>query len=120
MMPNYNSLIQFDLELYEIYRTGYNPVENVKNFWEQYSLSTVYEYIVALQTYVSNEEKVNLQLSEFSVHLLRVLIAYLMIHISEMDLRKVSISVDPNKEELEIFKKIYDFFQRVTPSNPNP
>ncbi|HBI87027.1 MAG TPA: hypothetical protein DDY75_03960 [Sphingobacterium sp.] len=120
-MPKYNYLIQFDLELYDIYRKGYNPIENVKSFWEQYSLSKVYESIAALQSDIRNEAKMkyNPLLTEFSIHLLRVLIAYLMIHISEMDLSKVSISVDTNKEELEIFKRIYDFFQRVTPSNPN-
>lgn len=121
MMPNYNYLIQFDLELYDIYRTGNNPIENVKNFWEQYSLSTVYESIAALQSHISSEAKMryNPLLTEFPIHLLRVLIAYLMIHISEMDFSKVSISVDPNKEEWEIFKRIYDFFQRINPSNPN-
>ncbi|WP_286778657.1 MULTISPECIES: hypothetical protein [Sphingobacterium] len=96
-MPNYNHLVLLDLEIYEIYRTGYDPVRNVKDFLELYSLSMIHEYIVALQTYVSNEEKVNLQLSEFSVYLLRVLIAYFIIHTSEHDLCKVSISVDPKQ-----------------------
>ena len=122
MMPNYNYLIQFDLELYDIYRTGYNPIENVKSFWEQYSLTTVYESITALQSDIRNEGKMKHTplLTEFSIHLLRVLIAYLMIHISEMDLSKVSISVDPNKEELEIIKRIYDFFQRLSQPNTKP
>ncbi|WP_293908329.1 hypothetical protein [Sphingobacterium sp. UBA5670] len=120
MMPNYNFLIQFDLELYEIHRTGYDPIRNVKDFWERYTLRAVQEYIAeALQPDTSKEEKVrcNPKLAAFYIHLFRALIAYIVMHTSEIHLDKVSISVAPQQKELEIIKRISDFFQRV--SQPN-
>ncbi len=108
--------------IFETHHSGYDPVKNVQNFWEQYPLSAVQDYIVALQPETSDKEnlKGNSQLSEFSVELLRVLIAYFMIHMTQLDLGKVSISLEVNKETIDTSKAISDFFNRVSSSNPNP
>ncbi|WP_104382923.1 hypothetical protein [Sphingobacterium sp. HMA12] len=121
MRSNYAHLVLLDMVIYETHRSGYDPVKNVQDFWDKYPLSTIKNYIVALHPNTSDKEKIksNPQLSEFSVDLLRTLIAYLMIHTHQMDLGKVSISVEVNKEEIETSKTISDFFQRVSPSNKN-
>ena len=107
--------------IYETHRSGYDPVKNVQTFWDKYPLSTIQDYIIALQPDTSDNEnlKDNPQLSEFSVELLRVLIAYFMIHMAQLDLGKVSISLEVNKETIDTSKAISDFFNRVSPSHTN-
>lgn len=121
MRSNYAHLILLDLVIYETHRSGYDPVKNVQDFWDRYPLSTIQDYIVALHPDTVDNEKMrdNPQLSEFSVELLRVLIAYLMIHMTQLDLGKVSISLEVNKETIDTSKAISDFFQRVSQSNTN-
>jgi len=110
------------LVIYETHRSGYDPVKNVQDFWDKYPLSTIKDYIVVLHPDTVDNEKTkdNPQLSEFSVELLRVLIAYLMIHTTQLDLGKVSISIELHKESIDTSKAISDFFNRVSSSNPNP
>ena len=122
MKSNYAHLVLLDMVSFETHHSGYDPVKNVQNFWEQYPLSAIQDYIVALQPETSDKEnlKGNSQLSEFSVELLRVLIAYFMIHMTQLDLGKVSISLEVNKETIDTSKAISDFFNRVSSSNPNP
>ncbi|WP_336834471.1 hypothetical protein [Sphingobacterium siyangense] len=119
MRSNYAHLILLDLVIYETHRSGYDPVENVQTFWDKYPLSTIQDYIIALQPDMGDKEKDNPKLSEFSVELLRVLIAYFMIHTTQLDLGKVSISLEVNKETIDTSKAISDFFKRVSPSNTN-
>lgn len=108
--------------IYETHRSGYDPVKNVQDFWDKYPLIAIQDYIVALQPETSDKEnlKGNSQLSEFSVELLRTLIAYFMIHMTQLDLGKVSISLEVNKETIDTSKAISDFFNRVSSSNTNP
>ena len=121
MRSIYAHLILLDLVIYETHRSGYDPVKNVQDFWDKYPLSTIQDYIAALQPNIRDNEnlKGNPQLSEFSVELLRVLIAYFMIHTNQLDLGKVSISLEVNKETIDTSKAISDFFHRVSPSNTN-
>ena len=119
MRSNYAHLILLDLVIYATHRSGYDAVKNVQDFWNKYPLSTIQDYIVSLQPDTGDKEKGNPQLTEFSVDLLRTLIAYLMIHTHQMDLGKVSISIEVNKEEIATFKAISDFFRRVSLSNTN-
>ncbi len=121
MRSNYAHLVLLDLAIYETHRSGYDPVKNVQDFWDKYPLSTIKDYIVVLHPNTVDNEKMsgNPQLSEFSVELLRVLIAYFMIHMTQLDLGKVSISIEVNKEAIYTSKAISDFFHRVSPSNTN-
>lgn len=121
MKSNYANLVLLDLVIYETHRSGYNPVKNVQDFWDRYPLSTIQDYIVALQPDTVDNEKMrdNPQLTEFSVELLRTLIAYLMIHMTQLDLAKVSISLEVNKEAKDTSKAISDFFNRVSSHNTN-
>ncbi|MGJ1242404.1 hypothetical protein [Sphingobacterium siyangense] len=121
MRSNYAHLILLDLVIYETHRSGYDPVKNVQDFWDKYPLSTIKDHIVVLHPDTVDNEKMrdNPQLSEFSVELLRVLIAYFMIHITQLDLGKVSISLEVNKETIDTSKAISDFFHRVSSSNTN-
>lgn len=121
MRSNYAHLILLDLVIYETHRSGYDPVKNVQDFWDKYPLSTIKDYIVVLHPNTVDSEKMsgNPQLSEFSIELLRVLIAYFMSHTTQLDLGKVSISLEVNKETIDTSKAISDFFNRVSPPNPN-
>ncbi|QQT29423.1 hypothetical protein I6I99_19020 [Sphingobacterium multivorum] len=116
MRSNYAHLVLLDMVIYETHRSGYDPVKNVQYFWDRYPLSTIQDYIVALQPDTVDNEKMsgNPQLSEFSLDLLRTLIAYCIIHTHKMDLGKVSISSEVNQEVIETSKVISDFFQRVS------
>lgn len=122
MRSNYAHLILLDLVIYETHRSEYDPAKNVQDFWDKYPLSTIKDYIVVLHPDMVDNEKMrdNSQLTEFSVELLRTLIAYLIIHTHKMDLGKISISLDINREVIESSKIIYDFFQRVSPSHTSP
>lgn len=121
MRSNYAHLILLDLVIYETHRSGYDPVKNVQDFWDKYPLSTIKDYIVVLHPNTVDNEKMsdNPQLSEFSIELLRTLVAYLMIHMTQLDLGKVSISLEVNKETIDTSKAISDFFNRVSPSSTN-
>ncbi|OOG17965.1 hypothetical protein BWD42_11750 [Sphingobacterium sp. CZ-UAM] len=119
MRSNYAHLILLDLVICETHRSGYDPVKNVQDFWDKYLLSAIQDYIVVLHSDTSDKEKGNQQLTEFSVDLLRILIAYFMIHTTQLDLGKVSISLEVNKEAIDTSKAISDFFNRVPPSNTN-
>ena len=121
MRSNYAHLILLDLVIYETHRSGYDPVKNVQDFWDKYPLSTIKDSIVVLHLDTVDNEKMrdNPQLSEFSVELLRVPIAYFMIHMTQLDLGKVSISLEVNKETIDTSKAISDFFNRVSPFNTN-
>lgn len=121
MRSNYAHLILLDLVIYETHISGYDPVKNVQDFWERYPLRTIQDYLAALQPDPAGNKKMrgNPQLSEFSVELLRVLIAYFMIHMTQLDLGKVSISLEVNKETIDTSKAISDFFNRVSPFNIN-
>ena len=119
MKSNYAHLVLLDMVIFETHQSGYDPVKNVQNFWEQYPLIAIQDHIVALQPDTVDKEKDNPQLSEFSIELLRTLIAYFMIHARQMDVGKVSISIEVNKEEIATSKAISDFFRRVSPSNTN-
>lgn len=107
--------------IFETHQPGYDPVKNVQDFWGRYPLSTIQDYIATLQPNIRDNEnlKGHPQLSEFSVELLRTLVAYLMIHMTQLDLGKVSISLEVNKETIDTSKAISDFFNRVSPSNTN-
>lgn len=121
MKSNYAHLILLDMVIYETDREEYDPIQNVQNFWEKYSLSTIHEHIVALQPDVDNTEgncSID-QLSTFSVDILRIMIAYFMMHMDKVDLGKVQISTSVNEEELAITKRISDFFLRAPQSNTN-
>lgn len=107
--------------IYETHKEEYDPIQNVQNFWEKYSLNTIHEHIVALQPDVDNTEgncSID-QLSTFSVDILRTMIAYFMMHMDKVELGKVQISTSVNEEELAITERISDFFQRVSQSNTN-
>ncbi|GAA0886419.1 hypothetical protein GCM10009120_50180 [Sphingobacterium siyangense subsp. cladoniae] len=121
MKSNYAHLVLLDMVIFETHQPGYDPVKNVQNFWEKYPLIAIQDYIVALQPDTRDKEKIrdNPQLSEFSIELLRVLMAYFMIHTTQLDLGKVSISLEVNKETIDTSKSISDFFNRVSPSNTN-
>lgn len=119
MRSNYAHLILLDLVIYETHRSGYNPVKNVQDFWDKYSLSAIHEHILALQSQKHNvKKKYGIdRLSTFSIDLLRTLIAYFMMHVDKADLGKVEIAMAMNMEELKMTKKISDFFQSVHSSN---
>ncbi|WP_343561558.1 hypothetical protein [Sphingobacterium sp.] len=113
MKSNYVHLVLLDIVIFETHQSGYDPVKNVQNFWERYPLIAIHDYIVALQPDIGDREKDNPKLSEFSIELLRVLIAYFMIRMTQLDLGKVSISLEVNKEAIDTSKAISDFFNRT-------
>lgn len=116
MKSQCTDILFFERTLYDVQLANYDPLKDIKAFWKQYPIDLIRDNIIELQSNVNSE-----QLSGFSLALLKALAAYLMAHVSNVDLSKIGVSefLKVSKEELKITKKISDFFQRVSPSNTN-
>ncbi|MBB1646802.1 hypothetical protein [Sphingobacterium sp. UME9] len=116
MKPKCNYILALERTLYDVHGADYDPLKDIEAFWKQYSIGLITNNIIELQPKVNSEA-----LSGFSLDLLRALAAYLIAHVSNVDLSKIGVSefLKVSKEELQLTKEISDFFQRVSPSNPN-
>lgn len=124
MKQMYANLLLLDRPFYEIHEDNYDPLIAVKSFWDSYPLAALREYFINLERTVADyslspqmkSEKIDQTL--LFADLLRVLIAYCLIHGHNIDLRVLNIStLQANKEELLLTKKIHDFFQFINQPN---
>jgi len=116
MKPKCNSILALERTLYDVHESIYDPLKYIEAFWKQYPIGLIRDNIIELQPKVNSEA-----LSGFSLDLLRALAAYLTAHLNNLDLTPLSLSevFEASKEELKITKEISDFFNRVSPPNPN-
>lgn len=115
-----NKLTALDLIFYEVHKEDYDPIKDIRAFWNAYDISTCNEYFIALFTVYSGNplDKEPLfdadQMFDFMVALMRMYTAYHMAHYRNIDLEKVTISAYDNSkitaEELKIGEKMYRFF----------
>ncbi|HAU55822.1 MULTISPECIES: hypothetical protein [Sphingobacterium] len=123
MKPVYANLVQLDLAFYEIYQEGYNPLKNIKDFWSTYAIDTCKNYIAALMENSLTHAKVSDTIKQdgekdFFGALIRLLIAYFMIHFQNLDMNWAEISFSESREriqeDLDTKKRIYDFFSSIS------
>jgi hypothetical protein len=116
MKPKCNFILALERTLYDVHESDYEPLKDIESFWKQYPIGMIKDHIIELQSTVNSD-----QLSGFSLDVLRALVAYLKVHLSNLDMVPLSLSevFETSKEELKETKEISDFFLRASPSNTN-
>lgn len=124
MKPIYEDLLHFDRPFYEIHEDNYHPVKAITNFWDNYSLTAIREYLYALDlkcqtlgSVVKNKPEAAKQ-TLFLADILRALMAYFLTHSHNIDIREIKLSkLEENLEEIQLTKKNNDFFQSINNTN---
>lgn len=116
MKPKCNYILALKRTLYDVHEYDYGLLKDIETFWKQYPIGVIKDNLIEIHSKVNSEA-----LSGFSLALLKALTAYLIVHVSNVDLSKIGVSesLKVSKQELKITKKISDFFQRVSASNTN-
>jgi hypothetical protein len=125
MKAIYEDLLHLDRPFYEIHEDSYDPLKCIENFWDNYSLVSIREYLYALDfkckilETVAESKLEAVQQSLFLADVLRALIAYFLVHSRHLDTTQIKLStLDANMEELQLTQKISDFFQSINQSKP--
>jgi len=117
-----NNLLPFELACYEIYDNGYDPLNTIREFGSQYSISGFQETLwklfenyrksIALEdaTYVN-------QVHKFLIKVYRVLMAYFLVHFRKIGIDAVAFTFAEPSEviiaDLEAKQRIHSFFYRI-------
>jgi len=124
-MLNYLSFARLDMACYELHEHGYDPLKNIADFWGTYSLTTIRAYILASYVkYVDEDVSIDLEFTPgqqvtFLADLQRVLMAYFVVHVRNLDSREISFSTATNEEELKSTKVIFDVYRNLSKLTPN-
>lgn len=125
MKAIYENLLHLDRPFYEIHEDNYDPLKCIENFWDNYSLASIREYLYALDFKCKNletaaESKLKaVQQTLFLSDILRALMAYFLTHSRHLDTTQIKLStLGANMEELQLTQKINDFFQSINQSKP--
>lgn len=120
MKAIYEDLLQLDRPFYEIHEKNYDPLKAITNFWGNYSLVAIREYLYTLDlkcktSETATENKIEtLQQTLFFADILRALIAYFLMHSPQIDTGQIKLpALEANMEEIQLTKKINDFFQSI-------
>ncbi|WP_312482388.1 hypothetical protein, partial [Sphingobacterium multivorum] len=104
---------------------SYDPLKCIESFWDNYPLVSIREYLYALDFKCKNletaaESKLEaVQQTLFLADILRALMAYFLTHSRHLDTTQIKLStLDLNRKELQLTKKINDFFQSINPPKP--
>ncbi len=125
MKAIYEDLLHLDTPFYEIHEDSYDPLKCIERFWDNYPLVTIREYLYALDLKCKTlgaaaESKLEaLQQTLFLADILRALMAYFLIHSNQIDASAIKLStLEANRKEIQLTKKINDFFQSINQSKP--
>lgn len=125
MKAIYEDLLHLDRPFYEIHEDSYDPLKCIERFWDHYSLVTIRENLYALDLKCktlgeATESKLeSLQQTLFLSDILRALIAYFLTHSAQIDTGQLKLSaLEANMGELQLTKKINDFFQSINQPKP--
>jgi len=123
MKAIYEDHLHLDRPFYEIHEDNYDPLRIITNFWNSYPLATIREYLYALDLKsknleVATESKLEaVKQTLFLADVLRALIAYFLTHSRQIDTGQIRLTtLGANMEELQLTKKINDFFQSINQS----
>lgn len=125
MKPIYEDLLHLDRPFYEIHEDSYDPLKCIENFWDNYSLVSIREYLYALDfkckiLETAAESKLEaVQQTLFLADVLRALIAYFLTHSRQINTDQIRLStLETNINEFQLTKKINDFFQSINQPKP--
>ncbi|MGE8430431.1 MAG: hypothetical protein ACN6O7_21315 [Sphingobacterium sp.] len=125
MKAIYEDLLQLDRPFYEIHEENYDPLKAIISFWDNYPLATIREFLYALDLKcktigIATESKLEaVQQTLFFADILRAIIAYFMTHRRQIDTSRIKLpTLEANMVEIQLTKKINDFFQSI--NHPNP
>lgn len=125
----YKKLLALDLAFYKPQDECYDPIEDIKEFWEKYDLKSCQDHIFFL--FLSQEgvpENRNPiysadQLQEFLIDMLHLIRGYFEAHNREVDLSQIDIKSvskpNMNDQEQKLNKEIFEFFARVSSNLKN-
>ncbi len=124
MKTIYEDLLHLDRPFYEIHEDSYDPLKCIERFWGNYALATIRENLYALDLRCrtlgeASESKLEaLQQTLFLSDILRALIAYFLTHSPHLDTSAIKLStLEANRKEIQLTKKINDFFQSINQPN---
>ncbi len=120
MKAIYEDLLHLDRPFYEIHEDSYDPLKCIENFWDNYPLVTIREYLYALDLKcktlgeVTESKLEAVQQTLFLADILRALMAYFLTHSRHLDTTQLKLStLEANMKELLLTKQINDFFQSI-------
>lgn len=125
MKAIYEDLLHLDRPFYEIHEDSYDPLKCIESFWDNYPLATIRENLYAVDLKcktlgaASESKFVAVQQTLFLADILRALMAYFLIHSNQIDTSSLKLStLEANRKEIQLTKKINDFFQSINQSKP--
>ncbi|MGJ1435160.1 hypothetical protein [Sphingobacterium siyangense] len=118
-----NNLLVFELACYEIYDNGYDPLNTIREFWSQHTISDCQESLWSLfENYrkgIVQEDAADVkQMHTFLMKVCRVLIAYFLVHFRKIKMDAVPFAFAEPAEviatDLEAKQRIHSFFNRIS------
>ena len=116
------NMTEIDMDIYfNIHVEGYDPIQNIIDFWESYDIDSISVYIEEQVTIcMGNPQNKKLlfntnELNDFNKALVRLVMSYLVSLVRKLDFRHADLSevVDKHERELKISKQMHDFFNRL-------
>ncbi len=117
-----NNLLPFELACYEIYDNGYDPLNTIREFWSQNTITDCQESLWALfENYrksIVHEDVADVkQMHTFLMKVCRVLMAYFLVHFRKIGIDAVPFTFAEPAEvitaDLEAKQRIHSFFNRI-------
>src|SRR5690606_6558283 len=98
-MTNFSTkLLALDLAFYQVHNEGYDPVDDIKNFWDKYDIKSCQDLIFFLFL-IQNENPGNEkliytsdQIQEFLMAVLYLIRGYFEAHNRKVDLREIDLA----------------------------
>ncbi|WP_313185643.1 hypothetical protein [Sphingobacterium siyangense] len=122
MTQKSNNLLPFELACYEIYDNGYDPLNTIREFWSQHTITDCQESLWTLfENYRKIEEQQDTadvkQMHTFLTKVCRVLMAYFLVHFRKIEMDAVPFAfaepADIITADLEAKHRIHSFFNRI-------
>ncbi|WP_313263586.1 hypothetical protein [Sphingobacterium sp.] len=123
MNQKYSNMLALELAIYQVHDQNYDPTDKIADFWKKYDIRTIQNTISLLLKKSAdcwpNENLIDRsQKQVFGFDRLAVLIAYFHVHNDYVDISKLDFSDAESTmlslDELEITKRIHEFFGRIT------
>ncbi|WP_312339338.1 hypothetical protein [Sphingobacterium sp.] len=115
-------LLPFELACYEIYDNGYDPLNTIREFWSQHTITDCQESLWALfENYRKGAAQENAadvkQMHTFLMKVCRLLMAYFLVHFRKIEIDAVPFTfaepTDAITADLEAKQRIHSFFNRI-------
>ncbi|MFA4978759.1 hypothetical protein D3C81_1390230 [compost metagenome] len=115
--------LAFDLIIFDVHKDDYDPIKDIEAFWNHYALEVISANMLQLLSThldggtVENRLLKDEEMQEFATALNRVLIAYCIANHRHIDLSEIQLAAEAKDrigKELELSKKIVDFFGRLS------